>query len=640
MSIESKGYCGILSPFGILKKNRKLNASGIDFNKNLNGSLFNLQVNLCSKLGEIKEIKNKGDSEIPKSIMLYVSNKWGTVTDNSYFSESHRIVRHSNAYLLRHIWKIEKHYATEFTERKMNRLIHSIVYKLNIGDNKIDQKRKWLQAPAPKCRSLSIPSLTDRVIASMWTELLELYLRGSMGVENHAYQKSRGTLTAWKELLNSLLKKNWKYIYEFDLENFFPSVDHRMLVLTLKDLGIPTWTVSMLLSPLINKPSISLDLECKDYQSNKVSVFFKSLYEMINYKGESNYVFKKSSLIGVPMGLGYSPLLATLVLIRQLNIWKDKSNDYITYGDDGILFTNNLNDIKKFQVLLSNGKVKLNKAKSQWFKFDFHYVGTLKFLGLRWDPIKDRLYADTRKGSKLEMIRYLMELPVAGQKYLSILWNFYIKYSNSYKLRVIEFENFYFQYVINHRMALKFNVFGLLLSKVYQGSYEDIEYEIGEKSPLPESYLMQIIGNKNSISLQNGSSLTIAPVYNKISSIRKMLKSKSKNMFRIHNIWEKQYLKALYKEKLMDLIPWEAGEYLELYELEKWNRIYLRQIGRRNFEKLIKHVVNEEIDFRRGNIVNYRKIETPKFIAAKVENEDEYCWTYKGFDLVRVKKWY
>lgn len=639
MKIKSDGWNSILSPFGILKKQRKIIATRNKFNKNLNESLFALQVNLCSKLGEIRELVKDENSEEIKSLKIEIQSKWGKQDDNNYFLEAHRILRTSNAYLLRHIWKIEKHYGSQFSSRKINQLIYSILNKLNNGDNSIYLKRKWLQAPAPKCRSLSIPGLTDRIIASMWTEILELYLRGSMGEENHAYQNNRGTLTAWKALLEKELKVNWKYIYEFDLANFFPSVSHIVLKETLRELGIPLWMVAMLLKPLIVKPRLSLNLEVIDYMTNKPSVFFKSIYEMINYKGEANYTYGKSSLIGVPMGLGYSPLLATLVLIRQLNKWKLESNSYVTYGDDGILFTNDLNDIERFKNLIEDGKVTLNESKSKFLKKEFVYNGKLKFLGLEWDPLTDRLFAATRKGSRIEMVRYLMDLPILGQELLKGLWNFYIRFSNLYKVRIIEFEDFFFQFCLNHRTALKFSVFGTLMSKLYQGSYEDLEYEVSDNDILPEAYLIKELG-KNKWNDRNESTLSIEPMCKTINSIRKMLSRRIKNQRKIHRKWIRSYYSTLLKIRMEELIPWEYGEYLEVFENKKLNRIYLRQVGRRNYELLLKYVVENQLQFQRGNVIHHRKIDTPEFVNHKMspEEEDEWTWTYQGMDLVRIRK--
>ena len=606
LKLEKYTWHSILSPFGILKKLRGINTSTYKFNKDLNISLIKLQLSLISKIGtnismHYKKDKFGNNLETIEFITYLTSPKWKQSLNNDYFKIAHRILRTSNGYLLRHIWKIEKHYGGKFSKRKIQSLIKEIIHKLYIGDSSISLKRKWLQAPSPKCRSLSIPGLADRIIASMWTEILELYLRGSMGIENHAYQYGKGTQTAWIDLLNkdSYLKGNWKYIYEFDLANFFPSVSHLELIKTLRNLGVPVWTISMLLNPLLNKPQISLDLEVKDYETDNSSVFIKSFYDLINYKGESNFTYNKSSTIGVPMGLGYSPLLATLVLIQQLNKWKSPFNNFITYGDDGILFTNNLNDLKKFQELMNNGKVQINENKSKFFKFEWIYLGNLKFLGLLWNPITDRLYAATRKGSKIEMVRYLMNLPEELHFFLTYLWNSYIKLCNLYKSRSILFESFFFEYCLNHRLAIKEKVFGTLLAKLYQGTYDDIPYETSDYVPFSDSYLISHIkGNKiSSFNIHNTTSLIIESMSNEINIIRRQENKWYKLNYKIYRNWEKTYVKNLYKTLLEEKIPIEFTEYMEVTENNVSNKIFKRQLGSRNYSLLSNHLKRNNIKF-------------------------------------------
>jgi len=171
-------------------------------------------------------------------------------------------------------------------------------------------------------------------------------------------------MTALKDLLNNKIR--YKNIYEFDLKNFFPSINQAELFSVLSEIKIPLSMIYYFLLPLQEKPKISLDFECRDYQTGKESYFFKSIYEMINFKGESNYIYGKSSRLGVPMGLGYSPLLASLVLIKRLEEWKRENgfHEYITYADDGLIMSNGNLDIELFEKYLSLGKIEMNKEKS------------------------------------------------------------------------------------------------------------------------------------------------------------------------------------------------------------------------------------------------------------------------------------
>jgi len=47
----------------------------------------------------------------------------------------------------------------------------------------------------------------------------------------------RGTMTAWKEILETLPK--YRYVYEIDLKNFFPSVNVYEVIKILKEKECP-----------------------------------------------------------------------------------------------------------------------------------------------------------------------------------------------------------------------------------------------------------------------------------------------------------------------------------------------------------------------------------------------------------------
>ncbi len=106
-----------------------------------------------------------------------------------------------------------------------------------------DLRRTWIQSPPGKARALTVPSFVWRVATSGYSRILETYLYGSHPPFQHAYMINKGTGTVWRQLLNTAI--NESNIWEFDLKQFFPSVSHRSLVETLKQIG-------RLRSPLIS----------------------------------------------------------------------------------------------------------------------------------------------------------------------------------------------------------------------------------------------------------------------------------------------------------------------------------------------------------------------------------------------------
>ena len=313
------------------------------------------------------------------------SLRWST---NRFFMIALEVMSRNKAYMVRHVIKILPKFSRTMSVSSIREIMCSALERIRGCRWKMVLRRKWIQAPAPKCRSLTIPSVVDRVVASMWSEVLELYLKGMIDWGHHGFQEGVGTKTALEDLHSNILR--YPYVYEFDLKNFFPSVSQSVVISIMRDMGIPAWVCHLLLLPVRRKPVLDLELEVPDYQRGGPSVRFASMYEKVNYKGESNYVLGKAGNIGVPMGLGYSPLLAMLVLCRVLKEWKTDSNLFITYADDGILLMNEKKEISRFIAICSKSGMIIDGGTSREFKF----------LGIKTDPLIGKVSSETRKGHR------------------------------------------------------------------------------------------------------------------------------------------------------------------------------------------------------------------------------------------------
>jgi len=136
-----------------------------DFSENLgreNRALVAHQLVLLNLIGKASHDKTC------KNLIRFKPDPISIEAGERYFTQCLEMIRSSNSYLLRHIWKIDKNLGLKLSTRSLRRLISEIIHDLNIGSTSLNLKRKWLQAPAPKCRSLTIPSLSSRVISSMW----------------------------------------------------------------------------------------------------------------------------------------------------------------------------------------------------------------------------------------------------------------------------------------------------------------------------------------------------------------------------------------------------------------------------------------------------------------------------------------
>jgi len=389
INIVSWTYHQFLSTLGISKKERQLD---------IKSSKLNIQHNLLLRHDHRLLINSIGS--IDRSRSGYIKSHWNSkYVNNKFFELAREIMLRNKSFMVRHIHRLDLKFARERKVSELRYIIKAAQSKIRKGSLSIPMRRKWLQAPAPKCRSLTIPNKVDRLIASMWTEILELYLRGTIGLGHHGYQNGKGTSSALQDILT--LQDNFEHVYEFDLKNFFPSVSHSVLMHILNDLGIPKFMQIYFLLPLQQKPDLDMDLEVHDYATGKPTFIFESIFHKVNHKGESNFVLNKPRNIGVPMGLGYSPLLAMLVLCKVMKDWKNDNNSFVTYADDGLLLTNNLDDIKSFHDICLKYGLKVNEEKSKLVKSEGLRL-SYKFLGIIYNP-DNTIVSSTRKGTSIAL---------------------------------------------------------------------------------------------------------------------------------------------------------------------------------------------------------------------------------------------
>ena len=102
--------------------------------------------------------------------------------------------------------------------------------KINASASKIINERldehKYRRVYIPKNethRPLGVPSEEWRLVLHMLSNFLNIWLRKYTLPSQHDFIPGRGTLTAWKEILEKVIKA--KYIYECDLKQFFPSIN-------------------------------------------------------------------------------------------------------------------------------------------------------------------------------------------------------------------------------------------------------------------------------------------------------------------------------------------------------------------------------------------------------------------------------
>jgi len=249
----------------------------------------------------------------------------------------------------------------------------------------------------------------------------------------HGFLPKRGTLTAWRKILETTIKA--KYIYEFDLKGFFDNVNvtgvldylyvqhglaekfraqieafsraPRISFASTKEedqpkVGDPTLIPihPLKLNAEDMKPgeTVEMSLPLYDYEEAEEAAL-DALLSLPNGVGAKKGDNAKDWYLptGFPQGANISPFLS----ITQLVMGKDPSfANLIMYADDGIFYSDSKFTATNVREFFLERGLEIAELKSGWVK-EAKWLKPLKFLGLTYDGDLDRLAASTREGADL-----------------------------------------------------------------------------------------------------------------------------------------------------------------------------------------------------------------------------------------------
>lgn len=116
-----------------------------------------------------------------------------------------------------------------------------------------------------KFRPLASPAKSARMFMYLLNCFLSIYVSGFLSKHQHAFQKGKGTGTAWRDVAKQL-RADPDYIYEFDLKQCFPSFNTQYVCWVLRErLGVPNEISGFLFDQGLQYPVLeSLDEDTLD----------------------------------------------------------------------------------------------------------------------------------------------------------------------------------------------------------------------------------------------------------------------------------------------------------------------------------------------------------------------------------------
>ncbi|MCX6984559.1 MAG: reverse transcriptase domain-containing protein, partial [Lentisphaerae bacterium] len=160
-------------------------------------------------------------------------------------------------------------------------------------------------------RELTIPTLKDKIAARALSDFIADKVNASFAPQSYAYRHGKGAIKAANAAEHYVRNKTC-YAVKIDINDFFDSIDHKLLARQLEEIGFSRQTVQLVMSFADNQ----------------------------RFDGVRRY----SPGIGVPQGIPLAPVLSNIYLDSFDRSLNEEGAAFIRYADDILIFANSADE--------------------------------------------------------------------------------------------------------------------------------------------------------------------------------------------------------------------------------------------------------------------------------------------------------
>lgn len=299
-------------------------------------------------------------------------------------------------------------------------------------------------------RPIALSAIKDKIVQRVLYENLNPYFDKLLSDKSYAYRPNKSTIKALNRV-SDYLNKKYRFILKTDIDNFFETIDHDLLLKILQ-------------KEIADKKLLKL-----------ISLFLQT-------GGFSQMEYAEHTQ-GVHQGDILSPLLSNIYLNEMDKFLEKEGMEFVRYADDFVVLFQTKNEaykgLKKLKKFLKTLKLSLEKEKT----FIVHVSDGFIFLGIEFIG-RNRFVAQKRIEASVEKMKAFSQKSSAFMTFVDEL-NSYLRALKNYYLKIISPQTSQHEILQNalldtvvHKVFLSKKLGVIKTKKAFRNLVAHIDFEI------------------------------------------------------------------------------------------------------------------------------------------------------------------